>query len=162
MSYPVDAYLRLPLFLQKAGRVEDAWQEFHRILSEGPFAGLSTSVAMMEQAKVFDKMRLFLQRIGKPDMAVAYGVCRMLGRAMGAQMQFDEERGENALRDARRTELDDFREGWQFEVSELLRKAGRSDCEDEVCELIRPVVENPLSFDPNEIISGVCRILGAQ
>ncbi len=36
VSYPVLTWLRLPLFLQKAGRFDEAMQEFDRLIRETP------------------------------------------------------------------------------------------------------------------------------
>jgi hypothetical protein len=33
--YSIDTFLRLPLYLQEAGRSDEAWREFNRLLTEG-------------------------------------------------------------------------------------------------------------------------------
>lgn len=184
MEYSIEVYLRLPAFLQLAGREEEAWEEFHRILSEGPFSKHGPGLVEIERSTVFDKMRLFLQRIGKPDMAVAYGLCKEFSWANGRRLQAEEEEALAAKRVAEvaeyatkedvesfrkhvfdiakscRKEVKNFQRNFDVPVRELLDKAKRPECEDDICELIRPMALDLGSFDPNAVISGVCGILG--
>lgn len=87
-SYPVETFLRLPLYLQKAGRFDEAWSEFHKLITDGyPNQLNDEGVRMMERAVVFDKMRLALQRQGNVHEAVAYGVCSRVAEVAGLCLQ---------------------------------------------------------------------------
>ena len=75
--------LRLPLYLQKAGRFDEAMREFERLLSgvesgiNSQFAHRSTSVRTMlahaEYQAIYDKIRLAFQRQGLAAQAAEYG-----------------------------------------------------------------------------------------
>jgi hypothetical protein len=65
-EYPIEHYLRLPLYLQEAGRPRDSWVEFNNLLFSHPEPG--------NTAQTYDKMRLFLQREGSNDRAITFGI----------------------------------------------------------------------------------------
>ena len=33
-AYPVETYLRLPMYMQEAGQIKEAWQYFHYLLKD--------------------------------------------------------------------------------------------------------------------------------
>ena len=75
MFYSIQTYLRLPLYLQEAGRNNEAWEEFNRlVLWINSKPRYSAEVTPMEQSIIWDKMRLFLQREGKNEHAIQFGV----------------------------------------------------------------------------------------
>jgi len=75
-GYTVEVFLRLPMYLQAAGRSDEAWNELARLLKGGYSGQLkSADVLPMEHTLIYDKMRLFLQREGKHDQAVGFGIC---------------------------------------------------------------------------------------
>jgi hypothetical protein len=87
-SYPIEPYLRLPLYLQEAGEKDEAWGEFNElILWVNAKPRYSPEVTPMEQSIVWDKMRLFLQREGNNDSAVQYAVWAYVSWAVGLYMQ---------------------------------------------------------------------------
>ena len=67
----IETFLRLPLYLQAAGRADEAWQEFHRLLSHG---NPNRSLNEHDKSVIYDKMRLCAQREKKDIDAVVYGV----------------------------------------------------------------------------------------
>ena len=69
ITYPIDTYLRLPLFLFEAGHRDEAWMEYNRLLIDG-IHGDSPNVVPMNRSRVYDKMRLMLQKEGKTEYAV--------------------------------------------------------------------------------------------
>lgn len=72
--YSLSRYLRLPLFLQKAGYFEEAWYEYHRLLIFGYPNQLSEAgVRWKERAVIYDEMRLALQREERYNEAAIYG-----------------------------------------------------------------------------------------
>ena len=62
----IDDCLRLPNYLRLAGRNDEAWEEYNRLLLEYR--------TPLEQWKIYDKMRLHLQREQKPERAVIFGI----------------------------------------------------------------------------------------
>jgi len=83
-GYTVEVFLRLPMYLQAAGRSDEAWNELARLLKSGYSGQLkSADVLPMEHALIYDKIRLFLQREGKHDQAVGFGICAYLAWPIG-------------------------------------------------------------------------------
>jgi hypothetical protein len=73
--YPIDTFLRLPLYLQQAGKMKDAWQEFNTLLFKGyPNQPKDAALIAVDRSKVFEKMRLFLERDSRSEIAEVYGV----------------------------------------------------------------------------------------
>jgi tetratricopeptide (TPR) repeat protein len=88
LAYSVDTFLRLPLYLQEAGRSQEAWSEFNKLIVDGyPNQVADLGVRAMDQGKVYDKMRLFLQREGKYLEAVVYATLQVLAFAKGLHLQ---------------------------------------------------------------------------
>jgi len=82
--FPVEDFLRLPMYLQMAGRPREAWQEFNDLLFQGyPNQSRDISLIAKDRAKVFDKMRLFLEADGQMEVATVFGafstVCKGIG-----------------------------------------------------------------------------------
>src|SRR5262245_45794184 len=68
IQYPVETFLRLPLYLQRAGKADEAWAELNKLLTNGyPNQPASQQLLPMDHYVIYDKMRLFLQREGNPD-----------------------------------------------------------------------------------------------
>ena len=93
VSFPVASYLRLPLYLQAAGRREEAWVEFYRLIDDGyPNQLQVESVKWMEKSTVYDKMRLFLERDKSYRHALFFSVLAIAsawrGRYLGAEINF--------------------------------------------------------------------------
>lgn len=74
-QYPILEYLRLPVFLQQAGRMAEAEEEFKKLLN--------LFNCGHEHAKIYDKMRLTYQREKWFDEAIKFGVmslaCTFIG-----------------------------------------------------------------------------------
>ncbi|HKP37685.1 MAG TPA: hypothetical protein VJT71_12585 [Pyrinomonadaceae bacterium] len=88
VSYSVDTFLRLPLYLQQAGRDEEAWHEFNLLLTRGfPNQLNHADVIPMEHSRIYDKMRLCLQREKQFDRAVRFGVLSFVSWAIGLDRQ---------------------------------------------------------------------------
>jgi hypothetical protein len=89
--YPIETYLRLPLYLQKSGRYKESLVEFKKLLSNNrakihdEFSHCSTKeqegLSAMECSITLDKMRLAAQR----EKQFTYAVyCQLLCEASGA------------------------------------------------------------------------------
>ena len=62
-DYTVAPFLRVPRYLQQAGRQEEAWEEFQRLLKDGyPNMQQGKRAWHRMESAVYDQMRLFLQR----------------------------------------------------------------------------------------------------
>lgn len=73
--YPVECFLRLPLYLQTAGRRDEAWEEFYQLLKNGcPNEPADLDIRLISKSTIYDKMRLFLQRDKNHLLAVHFGV----------------------------------------------------------------------------------------
>ena len=88
ITYSVDTFLRLPLYLQCAGRNDEAWKEFNLLIING-HSGLIMSKEMlpMHNSKIYDKMRLFLQREKKFDKSIKFGILSHLSWCDGLYQQ---------------------------------------------------------------------------
>lgn len=85
VAYQVDAFLRLPSYLQQAGRTREAWQEFNKLLLGGyPNQPRDGGRVMLDRARILEKMRHFLDRDGKSDIGTVYKtlgqVCEGVGQ----------------------------------------------------------------------------------
>lgn len=87
-SYPIETYLRLPLYLQEAGQKDEAWAEFNKLIMwVNVEPRYLPEITPIEQSIVWDKMRLFLQREGNNDYAVQYAIWAYISWAVGLYMQ---------------------------------------------------------------------------
>jgi hypothetical protein len=82
--YPVETYLRLPLYLQQAGRSRESWQEFNKVLFHGYSNQPKDPVGLaQDRAKVLEKMQLFLDRDRKSEVGSVYKVFSQVLEAVG-------------------------------------------------------------------------------
>jgi hypothetical protein len=136
--YGVDTFLRLPLYLQAAGRNDEAWSEFNRLISKGyPNQLKNFGVQAMEHSKIYDKMRLFLQRENKNDRAIQFGVLSELSWIRGLYLQnrtseLEQAVSENAI---------------HKKIKPLLKKAKRLELIDRLVRVILEEVHNPANND---------------
>lgn len=88
MLYSIQTYLRLPSYLQEAGKSDEAWGEFNQLIMwVNTKPRYSPEVTPMDLSIIWDKMRLYLQREGKNDYAVQFAVWSYLSWAVGLHMQ---------------------------------------------------------------------------
>jgi hypothetical protein len=80
----VDRWLRLPLFLQQAGRMAEAEEEFNKLL--GLFK------RGYELSHICDKMRLTYQREKRFDEAVVFGVMSLAYEMIGTKTRIEHEK----------------------------------------------------------------------
>ena len=113
-GHTMPTYLRLPMLLQQAGRSNEAWEEYNRLLRSDPTGmGTSRELTPMHHSQIYDKMRLFRQREGKTQSAVEFGLMSAVSWATGLYHQ------------KRMSELASMLENESLEgvVEPLLRKA---------------------------------------
>jgi hypothetical protein len=126
--YPVETFLRLPMYLQEAGRRDEAWDQFYKLLDGGyPNQLPDAGVKLAERSIIYDKMRLFLQRDGNERLAIHFGVMSMAAWLAALDKQ------------ARRGELKKEQEKIQKKLSGVLAKAKEP-------ELIEPLTSALLGF----------------
>jgi hypothetical protein len=81
--YPIDTFVRLPLYFQQAGRAKEAWQEFNKLLFGGyPNQPKDMIRVPLDRAHILDKMRLFLDRDGKTAIGAVYDVLSQVCEAI--------------------------------------------------------------------------------
>lgn len=86
--YSIDTFLRLPLYLQKAGRKDDAWREFNKLIVQGyPNQMRDLKLRFMDHSKVYDKMRLHLQREKNFVEAINFGILSVVSWETGLYLQ---------------------------------------------------------------------------
>jgi hypothetical protein len=132
ISYPIETYLRLPLYLQQAGHYTECIVEFEKLLSNSPakiakeFSHISkqeqNGLSAMDISTIYDKMRLASQREKQFTYAVYYQILSDANGAVGLKLQKREE------------ELDTFkaREFWANNIEALLKKAEKETLGDDL------------------------------
>lgn len=85
-GFPIEQWVRLPLYLQQAGRFDEAMAEFNRLLDEvEALRGKEfchhperfwKGFSFHPKAVIFDKMRLACKRQNLPDQAAKYEALR--------------------------------------------------------------------------------------
>jgi hypothetical protein len=125
IEHSINTYLRLPLFLADAGRRDEAWAEFNRLLTD--VSNENPELIPMSHSQIYDKMRLSLQREGRSIEAVRLGVFSYLSWAKGLAMQKREE------------ELIDYksRESIAAMVKPLLKKAKKEQRQEAVEQIVQ-------------------------
>lgn len=84
IEYDINTFIRLPLYLQQAKRFDEAWDEFNKLLISGyPNQTKDKVINCYIKSKIYDKMRLSLQREKYFDLAVKYGVFSELYQVIG-------------------------------------------------------------------------------
>ncbi|MFH0947486.1 MAG: hypothetical protein V1833_00600 [Elusimicrobiota bacterium] len=83
----VDILARLPQYLQEAGKNDEAWGEFNKLLIKISSRKQHAWFRPIELAQIHDKMRLFLQREGKYKIAIKHGIFFCLYLAIGFYKQ---------------------------------------------------------------------------
>lgn len=150
LDYGAKTFLRLPLLLQEAGKFDDAWDEFHHLLTKGyPNQSKDSQLVPMSHSDIYDKMRLFLQREGRNDEAVKYGLFSHLSWASGLYLQ------------SRRDEFKDFIDAETIDtvVTKLLKKAKKANLSEKVSNLIKHEIKNIPKIDFKALGSKVDSVL---
>lgn len=148
-SWPtIETLLRLPMYLQKAGHVQEAWDELNRLLFSYNYYREEHREALspMINSTIYDKMCLLLQRNNQMALAVVYGVASHYSRCLGLLRQDRLEEYECAI--CREVEIDTF--------EPLLKKAdssGRLEALLKHCDSIKPILA---TIDFHSMILELC------
>ena len=151
--YPVKTFLRLPLYLQEAGMADEAWREFNVLLTSGyPNQPKSIEIMSMEHSLVYDKMRLFLQREGKNDAAIKFGVFSYISWAVGLCYQ------------KRHDELHDYKSMEYIEevLSKVLKKAKRKNLLADVAGIVEEELKGLPVVDFGKLAERIDSVIGLK
>ncbi len=141
---------RLPLYLQKAGRNDEAWREFNLLLTHGfPNQIKNLEVLPMEHSEIYDKMRLFLQREKKFDVAIRFGVLSYITWAIGLHRQ------------KRKDELKFYVEQNNIEedLIGVIKKAKKIELKSEIVNVVLTEIENLPNIDLGKLGRKIDRIV---
>ena len=140
--YPVNTFLRLPAYLQEAGKSDEAWRELNNILTNGyPNQLNNPEIIPMDHSAIYDGMRLFLQREGKSESAVKLGVLSYICWAIGLHKQ------------RRMDELKKYtsRENIELSVIKLLKKAKKEELVEKVSAIVEEYIKKLPSIRLGEL-----------
>jgi hypothetical protein len=142
--YPVNTFLRLPAYLQEAGKSDDAWRELNNLLTKGfPNQMRDPEIVPMEHSEIYDAMRLFLQREGKSESAVKFGALSYVSWCLGLYRQ------------KRKDELKTYasHDSIASVVTKLLKKAKK----EELTEKLVGILQNHINELPNSRMAELAR-----
>ena len=148
--YGIDPFLRLPMYLQAAGRTDEAMDELWHLIETYDTGG---GVDLYMQSSVYDKMRLVLQRAGRADEAVKYGVFSHLFWARAL------------IKQDRWHELGPWMEHPERDiivVEDLLKKAKRTEATEELLPVIHWAFEHVQTVRLEELGSRIDEVLGVH
>jgi hypothetical protein len=143
ITWSVNTFIRLPQYLQIAGRSDDAWREFNNLLLGYPNQLNSLEVLPMDHSIIYDKMRLFLQREKRYKEAILFGVFSYLCWIKGLYLQ------------KRKREARDFlkQKSIASMLNGLLKKAKMTDMMDEYKKIILEEVKYLPDIDLSRVES---------
>ena len=146
----VSPFLRLPMYLQELGREDEAWQELNLIISKDyPGQPKDKLTLMIEHSMVYDKMRLFLQRSGKNEKAVKYGILAYVTLAHALHKQ------------GRMAELEVYISQNKPEaiVQKLLKKAEREDLLKQMCDMLKAELDYTSDFKVERLSEKIDKVI---
>jgi hypothetical protein len=140
ISYPVETFLRLPLYLQFAKRNDEAWKEFNNLIAYGyPNQINSPDIRPYEDSIIYDKMRLFLQRENKNELAILFGIYSYLKYAIAMHRQ-----NRNIELSSHKKEIEEY-------LLPLLKKAKIENLLKDYLNAIKPMLNNIEKINFEEI-----------
>lgn len=141
-TYPVRKHLRLPLYLQQAGRMDEAVKEFKKML-RGDYPSVPDSETMfwIQRGIIYDKMRLAYQREAMHDEAAVSEAYSYLCDAYGTMQGNSHDREER---------LEYYRS--EEAARKVAKKYGKKSSYDtgELAEIIHESVHMLSSNDPQQ------------
>jgi hypothetical protein len=154
--YPIDTFLRLPMYMFEAGQKEEAWQEFmYMMIKRQKFH------AYFDLHAITDKMRLCMQREKRRPYAVKFGVISYLYGALARFRQAQEMKDDPYVP---ALYLDYIAtEATNSALETLLKGTGREFLTGQLATLIHREIENfPQEFDVSAIACEIDRMLNLQ
>ncbi len=150
--HPMDVYLRLPMMLQLAGRNDEAWAEYNRLLVSPPDPELPRSGFLMWSSQVYDKMRLFRQREGKSADAALFGILAFACEALAVHS----EGGREDLKLFRDPEV------VRGTLEPLLQRAGRLDATEPLVSIVAGFISRAPKADLGKLVQEVRSALSSR
>lgn len=153
-GFGVEAYLKLPMYLQQAGQPAEAWRTLKTVLSDYALseAQQNEPIVPMARSLIYDKMRLFWQREGKAQAAIKYGILSHMQWLLGLDRQHRREE----FRDCAK------RETIESVVEPLLKKAKCLHYASPIYDLVEAEITRMPGVDENSLGSAIDRlVLGA-
>jgi len=141
VTYDVKPFLRLPMYLQEAGRNDEAWKELNNLLLGFPNQLKSEEVLPMTHSIIYDKMRLFLQREKKFEKAVLFSVFSYLCWIKGLSLQ----RRKHELRDCLR------RKTIEQAIASDIRKAKLTRLAEQLVDIVERQAERLPDLDLHRV-----------
>jgi hypothetical protein len=158
VEHTTTTYLRLPKYLQSAGRNDEAWAEFNRLLVEGHPSQKRDPISLPgDHSQIYDAMRLFLQREKRPDRAIRSGIMSFLYGYVSLH-NWSRSREESA---EYRIELrEQFREGTTRQeienmLSKLLKKAKCEEKLPTLTAIVQRAVKQIPNFDITVVVNEI-------
>lgn len=91
VSYDIDTYLRLPSYLQKLGRYDEAWGFLNQLLARGyPNQIQNEALILLSRSKIYKAMCRLLQHEGKGRKAIIFGAASIVAEAQYYYLQSEE------------------------------------------------------------------------
>lgn len=91
VSYGIETYLRLPSYLQKLGRYDEAWGFLNELLARGyPNQIQNEALILLSQSKIYKAMCQLLQHEGKGRKAIIFGAASIVAEAQYYYLQSEE------------------------------------------------------------------------
>jgi len=102
-SYGIDTYLRLPSYLQKIGRYDEAWGFLNHLLMRGyPNQIQNEALIILSRSKIYKAMCRQLKHEGKGRNAIIFGAASMVAEAQYFFLQSEEKDWPKEFREERK------------------------------------------------------------
>jgi tetratricopeptide (TPR) repeat protein len=155
--------LRLPRYLQKAGRSAEAWEELQSLLSpDHVVLRYGKYMLPVNHWRIYDNIRLFLQRDGKPALAACYAVLSYLCEVENCRSNIADCREHHIS--ARRFLADLRMYGDRVFIEDALirdtKRAGLVPALPRAVDWVRSILELPLLPDDNVLLAQIRTVLG--
>lgn len=91
VSYGIDTYLRLPSYLQKLGRYDEAWGFLNELLAKGYSNQIQNeALILLSRSKIYKAMCRLLQHEGKDRKAIIFGAAWIVAEVQYYYLQSEE------------------------------------------------------------------------
>lgn len=149
-DHGVDTFLRLPMYLQKAGKVNEAWEELNKLLEKGyPNQSTDPGIIAHNRADIYYKMRVFLEREEKWEYAIVYAFFFFLSRGIAFHLQHRKEDSEYIM--SHRPHDDT--------IARLLRKLDKEDLQKNLQRVVEKALVKLPDVNLNEVRSEILDLL---
>lgn len=161
----IDAYLRLPSYLQKMGRYDEAWGFLNRLLLEGyPGQTENLPLRIADQTKIYKAMCRLLRNEGKRRQSIVFGVASLVS---GLQCCYLQSKERDQPEDFREQRAERFRSQSQADNirNEIKRIAGKEAGEElleAVTRFLCGLLNQPAAIKYDRLIVEVDKMVWAR